>query len=115
MEIKTILDNIIGGEAEDVDDHRSHASDVDSFHSLDTEQSEGLESDYGSSDAIREQDLEPTQSINSVEMDKLKLEKESPFNRTEIFKNKSTVSRAILLEFQLSWRNKSQSSNDAQQ
>ena len=75
--MKRILDNIIGGEAEVVEDHRSHASDVDSFYSLDTEQSEDLESDDGSSDAMKEEDLEQTQSINFVEVEQLKMEKES--------------------------------------
>jgi hypothetical protein len=77
MEVKAILDNIIGGEAEAGEDHRSNASNVDSFRSLDTEQSEDLESDDGSSHSIREEDLEPTQSIKSVEMDQLKMEKEN--------------------------------------
>jgi hypothetical protein len=58
--MKRILDKIIGGEAEVGEDHRSHASDVDSFYSLDTEQSEDLESDDGSSDAMQEEDLEQT-------------------------------------------------------
>ncbi|PMD24342.1 hypothetical protein NA56DRAFT_700829 [Hyaloscypha hepaticicola] len=49
MEIKIILDNIIGDGAEDGEDYRSHASDVDSFYSLGTEQSEDLQSDDGSS------------------------------------------------------------------
>jgi hypothetical protein len=77
MEIQRILNNIIGGEAEDREDHRSHASDVEFFDCLDTEQSEDLQSDDGSSDVIREEDLEPTHSINSVEMEQLKMEKES--------------------------------------
>ena len=75
MEIQSILDNIIGDGAEDGEDHSSHASDVDSFYSLDTEQSEDLESDGGFSDAIRAEDLEPTQSINSLEIEQLKMEK----------------------------------------
>jgi hypothetical protein len=77
MEIQRILDNIIGDGAEDGEDHRSHASDVDSFYSLDTEQSGDLQSDDGSSDVTREEDLEKTQPMNSVEVEQLKKEKES--------------------------------------
>lgn len=49
MEIKIIIDNIIGDGAEGGEDYRSHASDVDSFYGLGTEQSEDLQSADGSS------------------------------------------------------------------